>query len=43
MLCVLIVNHELKKLNARRTVPKGSTKTRGGTDNMDDGCDDDGE
>jgi hypothetical protein len=35
-LCVFVVNHELKKLNARRRAPK-SSKTKG----MDDDCDDD--
>lgn len=38
LLCVFVVNHEAKKLNARRRTLKSSkTKTSG----VDDNCDDD--
>ncbi|KAK7420471.1 hypothetical protein QQZ08_010387 [Neonectria magnoliae] len=36
MMCVLVVNHELKKLSARRRVPKGSTKSKSSHDGYDD-------
>ncbi|KAK7424883.1 hypothetical protein QQX98_000158 [Neonectria punicea] len=36
MMCVLVVKHELKKLSARRRVPKGSTKSRSSHDGYDD-------
>ena len=37
-LCVFVVNHELKKLNARKRKPKTSSKSRGSL--SDDECDD---
>jgi hypothetical protein len=37
-LCVFVVNHELKKLNARRRAPK-SSKAKGTYDDCDDDCD----
>ncbi|KAF7562176.1 hypothetical protein G7046_g1963 [Stylonectria norvegica] len=40
MLCVFIINHELKKLNTRRRLPKSTTKSKGGADNP---CDEDAE
>lgn len=38
LLSVFVVNHELKKLNARRRTPK-TTKSK--TSGVDDDCDDD--
>ncbi|UNI14947.1 hypothetical protein JDV02_001524 [Purpureocillium takamizusanense] len=43
LLCVLVVNHELKKLNARKRAPKASGKSRGSRRGGGDDCDDDGE
>ncbi|OAQ81894.1 hypothetical protein PCL_07144 [Purpureocillium lilacinum] len=43
LLCVLVVNHELKKLNARKRAPKGSGKSRSSRRGGADDCDDDGE
>ncbi len=40
LLCVFVVNHEIKKLTARRRAPK-STKTK--ASGVDDDCDDDAE
>ncbi|KAF7545139.1 hypothetical protein G7Z17_g9397 [Cylindrodendrum hubeiense] len=39
MLCALVVNHEVKKLSARRRTPKGSSKSR--SSHTSDGYDDD--
>lgn len=38
LLCVFVVNHELKKLNARKRTNKASSRSKAGHD--DDDCDD---
>ena len=39
-LCIFVVNHEIKKLNARKRAPK-SSKTKTSAPNGDDDCEDD--
>lgn len=41
LLCVFVVNHELKKLNARKRNTK--TSRSGGSARVNDECDDDAE
>ncbi|POR31777.1 Uncharacterized protein TPAR_08018 [Tolypocladium paradoxum] len=43
LLCVLVVNHELKKLNARKRAAKGGSKSKGSKNSGADDCDDAGE
>ncbi|KAK5990793.1 hypothetical protein PT974_09066 [Cladobotryum mycophilum] len=40
LLCVFVVNHELKKMSARRRIPKASTKSK---QPAEDDCEDDAE
>ncbi|CAM1506803.1 Fc.00g064440.m01.CDS01 [Cosmosporella sp. VM-42] len=39
MLCVFVVNHELKKLNTRRRSSKSSSRAKGGDDDCDEDAD----
>ncbi|KAH7329074.1 hypothetical protein B0I35DRAFT_473712 [Stachybotrys elegans] len=41
LLCVFVVNHELKKLNARKRAPRPSAKSKGGAGTAEDDCEND--
>lgn len=44
LLCVFIVNHELKKMNARKRIPKATaSKAKGSLATIEDDCDDEAE